>query len=478
MKTRKSRPIAVYWINLDRSTERRENMLTLLKDSTFDGMSKHRVQAIDAKKMTEEKLRTMFPIDLKKYTIKEYCCLWSHLKALVQFSKSDSSLALILEDDVCLDYKPYWQITIQECIRNAPADWDILQISYNRYKKPDPTSLYSSTVKHCGAYSYVVNKKGVMRFLKQFHLDDTHVADYVLYDQMKSYTYKYPFFTYTAKDSELHPHHIKKYHLPSKKILEEYLSTRHLPLKQEMLFVSAFKNINRDQWKHFNRDMEEYVKRFISLAKLPYTLVLYVEPDVKKIIPFIPNVIVRDLREVETFYDTFLERDKQIMKSKAYQSMIPEQRKHHPEHLYSEYNLITHSKINFVSHTKHIYPHYEFYAWVDFGYYGMRNTIPCSINVASLPKKVIIQTMETPISISEEELLTKDDIYFPTSAFIVHHSLVDTLETSWKKKIIEWQKRGITDDDQSLITQLYLDNPSMFHTVQHKKWGMLFPLLV
>ena len=70
MKTRKSRPIAVYWINLDRSKERRENMLTLLKDSTFDGMSKHRVQAIDAKQMTEEKLRTMFPIDLKKFTIK------------------------------------------------------------------------------------------------------------------------------------------------------------------------------------------------------------------------------------------------------------------------------------------------------------------------------------------------------------------------------------------------------------------------
>ena len=474
MKTRKSRPMAVYWINLDRSTERRKNMLTLLKDSTFDGMSKHRVEAVDGTKMTEEKLRTIFPIDLKKYTIKEYSCLLSHLKALTQFSKSDSSLALILEDDVCLDYKPYWQITIQECIRNAPADWEILQISSNRYKKTDPTSLYSSTVKYTGAYSYVVNKKGVLRFLKQFHLDKSHEADYVLYDQMKSYTYKYPFFTYTAKDSELHPHHIKKYHLPSKKRLEEYLSTRHLPLKQEMLFVSAFKNINRDQWKHFSRGMEEYVKRFISLAKLPYTLVVYVEPDVKKIIPFIPNVIVRNLDEVETFYDTFLERDKQIMKSKAYQSMIPEERKHHPEHLYSEYNFVNHSKINFVSHTKDLYPHYAFYSWVDFGFLGK---IP-SIQVSSLPKKIIYQTMMEPISITEEEMLSKDDTYFPGSAFIVHHSLVKIFEQKWKKKLIEWQKKNITDDDQNLVLQLYLDDPSLFHTVNHKKWFKLYSLLV
>ena len=107
MKTRKSRPMAVYWINMDRSTERRENMLKVLKDPVFDGMAKHRVKAVDGKKMTEQQLSVLGSINLKKHTIIEYSCLLSHLKALTQFSKSDFSLALILEDDVCLDYKPY-----------------------------------------------------------------------------------------------------------------------------------------------------------------------------------------------------------------------------------------------------------------------------------------------------------------------------------------------------------------------------------
>ena len=248
--------------------------------------------------------------------------------------------------------------------------------------------------------------------------------------------------------------------------------------KHDILFVTAFKNIHRDQWKYNSRSVEDYLKHFMILTKLPYTLVVYVEPEIKKHIPLLPNIIVRDFDEVDTFFNKYLERDKQIMKSKVYQSMVPNRRKNNPEHLYSEYNFINHSKINFVSHTKHIYPHYEFYSWVDFGYYGMRNTIPCSINVASLPKKVIIQIMETPIPITEKELLSKNEIYFPTSAFIVHYSFVEPLEKAWKNKIIEWQKRGITDDDQSLVTQLYLDNPSMFHTVQHKKWGMLYSLLV
>lgn len=272
----------------------------------------------------------------------------------------------------------------------------------------------------------------------------------------------------TVKDSEIH--------LPNKQ-RKNYSRTRDLPLKKDILFVTAFKNIHRDQWKDATRNVETYLKYFMNLIKLPYTIIVYVEKDLKNLIPVLNNVIVRDLNEVNTFYNTFLERDKQIMKSKAYKSKIPESRKKQPEHLYSDYNLITHSKINFVSHTKDLYPNYEFYSWVDFGFSRKKSTIPCSINVSRLPKKIIIQTMNTPITISEEELLAKDDIYFPTGAFILHHSLIDVFEKAYKKKLIEWQKRGITDDDQSLILQLYLDNPSMFHTLHDKNWFMLYPLL-
>ena len=165
------------------------------------------------------------------------------------------------------------------------------------------------------------------------------------------------------------------------------------------------------------------------------------------------------------------------MKSEAYQSMVPERRKIHPEHLYSEYNFINHSKINFVSHAKHLYPHYQFYSWVDFGFSGVLKNFPCPIDTTQLPKKVIYQTMNTPISISEEEMLASEDVYFAGSAFIVHHSLVESFEKKYEQKIKEWQKRGITDDDQNLVLQIYLDDPSIFYTVYHKNWRMLYSLL-
>ena len=108
MKTRKSRSIGVYWINLDRSTERRENMLTVLKDPVFDGMSKYRVKAIDGKLVTKEDIESTFENVDEKQPVNKYCCFLSHIKALRQFSKSSHSMAVILEDDISLEYKPYW----------------------------------------------------------------------------------------------------------------------------------------------------------------------------------------------------------------------------------------------------------------------------------------------------------------------------------------------------------------------------------
>ena len=301
--------MAVYWINLDRSTERRENMLSLLKDTAFDGMAKHRVKAYDGGDPDDEKkIRSLIDIPVNP-NMKEYACLLSHIKALTQFSKSDSTIAIILEDDACMDFKPYWQTSLQHCIRNAPSDWELLQLSYIEMNDKYPTKLYTSTKNFSSALSYVVNKKGVRRFLKHFHLDDEpHVADYVLFNQMKSYTYQYPFFIPTTKDSELHPSHIKKYHLPNKKKLEVFLRTQKFPLKPDTLYVATFENVDVGK-----------------LSKIPI-LILYVKSIHRKQLPFLPNVIVRDYDEVKQT-----------------------------------------STYDFLSHAKYLYPHYQFYSWVDFG---------------------------------------------------------------------------------------------------------------
>jgi len=221
MKTRKRKPMALYWINMDRSKDRRENMLNILKDPVFDDMQKYRVKAIDGNNITKKKLNSTFENINETQTIKEYCCLWSHLKALHQFFKSPYSTALILEDDVSLEYKPYWKESLQSCIDHAPPDWEILQLSYMLFPtKTFPTKMYTNAKDHMynGTAAYIVNKKGVRKFLmsRMFDKNIKHVSDEYLYLKMNSYTYKYPYFTYTGKDSNLHTDHIDKIHKPSK----------------------------------------------------------------------------------------------------------------------------------------------------------------------------------------------------------------------------------------------------------------------
>lgn len=207
MKTRKSRPLAVYWINLDRSTERRENMLALLKDSAFDGIPKHRVKAYDGGDPTvEKKMRTMMPMP-EKYTVKEYACLLSHLKAILMFSKSSYDYALVFEDDATLDYKPYWRTNFMECIKGAPPGWEIIQLCF--FGESLPKQLYSPK-HHYSAAAYIICKEGAKHLMKMyknnfFHLDDTIIptADEYLYKTLKTYVYRYPFFTYSNEDTTI-----------------------------------------------------------------------------------------------------------------------------------------------------------------------------------------------------------------------------------------------------------------------------------
>lgn len=228
MKTRKGRSMAVYWINLDRSTERHENMLKVLKDPVFDGMSKHRVKAIDGKNITKEELETRFENVGENQPVKDYCCLLSQLKTLSLFLKSSYSMAIIFEDDISLEYKPYWRESIQDCIHNAPKDWEVIKLSYILdSKKKLPTKMYTKEkdLMYAGGAAYIVNKKGARQFLNKPIFDKTlsHIPEYYLFLSMNTYTYKYPYFTYTAKDSTLHTDHIDEIHIPSKQRIEAWL---------------------------------------------------------------------------------------------------------------------------------------------------------------------------------------------------------------------------------------------------------------
>jgi hypothetical protein len=256
----------------------------------------------------------------------------------------------------------------------------------------------------------------------------------------------------------------------------------------DILFITAYKDINRKTWNNYNRTNDEYFKCFLALIeKIEYTLIVYVEDDILQNLITLtsniidkPNIIFKNLKHVDTFFNKYVNEDKQIMSSDIYQNKIPNDRKINPEHIYSEYNFINHSKINFVRHSKQLYPNYLFYSWIDFGYIRDEISIPKNINVSTLPEKIIYHCINIPNlneRIDANTMLRVNDIYLTGSSYIIHNSLVEKFEELYELKIKEWQSKYITDDDQNLVLQLYYDNPDLFYLIQNYKWFSLYNIL-
>jgi hypothetical protein len=257
----------------------------------------------------------------------------------------------------------------------------------------------------------------------------------------------------------------------------------------DIIFTTAFKDINRGNWSYFTKSNEEYINLFCNLANnIKYKLIIYVENDMVELIKQNQNnkfsgntnIIFIDMKSVFTFYDKYLENDTIIINSSDYKNQIPDHRRENPEHLYSSYNLINHSKINFVRNTKKLFPSYTYYSWIDFGAMNTNiENIPNDIDISLLQHTITYHCVKEPpsIRISEIDMLKSDEIYFLGSAFIVYTDLVEKFEELWENKIIEWQAKNITDDDQNLILQLYYDFPDLFSKIQNTKWFGIFTKL-
>jgi hypothetical protein len=255
---------------------------------------------------------------------------------------------------------------------------------------------------------------------------------------------------------------------------------------KDIIFITAYKDINRNNWEHYSASNDYYINYFYNLANnIKYKLIVYLEDDIRNQITnsnkFNDNIIFENLNEVDTFYDKYLENDIKIINSDIYRKKIPEWRCHSPEHLYSEYNLINHSKINFVRHTRELYSDYKFYAWIDFGRMNCDiDNIPKNLNISLIPENKITYHFVNNVPSSrknEDEMLTTHEVFILGSSFIVPTDLVIPFEKLFEDKLIEWQEKYITDDDQNLVLQIYFDNPELFNQLKHNKWYGMYEKL-
>jgi hypothetical protein len=248
-----------------------------------------------------------------------------------------------------------------------------------------------------------------------------------------------------------------------------YIMGGVVPQKNTM-FVTAFRDIGRGSWKHYQRPNSEYINYFLLMAEnIKHPLIVYLEKplleDLEVRLVHKKNIIFKPIDSVKTFYDTHIEKERTIMNSGTYTSLVPERRRINPEHCVPEYTLMMHSKVNFLAAARAQYfCDYGYFAWIDFGHVRELGTIPGVINKNLLGDKIIYRISNLPPALrpTAKMMLASDKIYLSGSSFVVPSELVLRFEELWSKKLDEFQTTGVCDDDQNLALQLYYDDPSMF----------------
>jgi GR25 family glycosyltransferase involved in LPS biosynthesis len=210
----------LYWINLDRSIERKTKMENILKDGVFASIpKKERKVAIDGKKDDiGAVIQSNFAKNqLPEKTLIEHACLLSHLNTIRDFAENykdkDDAIAMIMEDDMTLDYQPYWKETVRQIMQNAPQDWEIIMLTYT---DAPMTEIYTKKVTG-GAGAYLIKASAARKFIERrvtenkynLNMDLLFVSDLYIYNEFLSYVYKFPYFIYPLEnDSEIHPDHL------------------------------------------------------------------------------------------------------------------------------------------------------------------------------------------------------------------------------------------------------------------------------
>lgn len=206
-----------YWINLERSKERREKMENFFNKYKIKN---ERIEAINGRDINNLLEMAIFRNDKipSDKNLGQFGCFFSHIKTIKKFLEDDKNeYCLILEDDCDfsvfekynLDYDKVIEKVVKEI--NKPH-WNIIQLSVicgDKRKFCLKMDLKYMNW-HRGinsATAYLINKNGAKILLNKL-LDENnkinidlvdktykdYVADYYLYANSKAYTYKIPFF--------------------------------------------------------------------------------------------------------------------------------------------------------------------------------------------------------------------------------------------------------------------------------------------
>jgi GR25 family glycosyltransferase involved in LPS biosynthesis/mannosyltransferase OCH1-like enzyme len=237
--------IPIFYINLDRSQDRKEFMEKQFQ--LFNIKNVIRISGVDGSLISDlskgdindgSKLKFINNYKLNKG---ELGCTLSHIKAIKEFYNKNINLGLILEDDCAFYLLPYWGETLNNIIDKAPKDWGILQLFTfeNRCQKFTGEFEKHNQKSPCWSTAvYVINRKGAEDVLNNAGYKDitlgkkidnvlhptSGIADRYIYECSKTYYYNIPLFLVgdLILGSTIHPSHEDGHINSTNKVIQLY----------------------------------------------------------------------------------------------------------------------------------------------------------------------------------------------------------------------------------------------------------------
>lgn len=246
-------------------------------------------------------------------------------------------------------------------------------------------------------------------------------------------------------------------------------------MNSNITIVSAFFDINRENWKGFSRSNEKYFEYFKGWAKLKNKLVVYVESEDlrNRILEFRASLGLADKTQV-VFINNCLEIDPVLLESirKAAHNNIHRKYRlfpNNPEVWNAEYDYIMLLKMWCVSDAVEKGLASDMVAWVDFGYNHGGDVIDINSNFNFLwkydfPQKInlfLIQDIdERPLF----DIVMSMDTYIMGMVIVGVDHLWGNFWTLMRESMIELNNCGMIDDDQNIILMCLRKKPEFFST--------------
>lgn len=227
--------ISIYYINLNRSTDRNTMLLNTFKEYGITNYK--RVEAFDG---TLENFKDKYTTEISN---KEIACSLSHWKAIEIAYNDNCDYAIIMEDDCNFEYLKYKKIPIIDMFKKID-DCEILQLQLTinslikcqdlRFKE----DVYYKGHKE-GAVAYIINRIGMEKIISKYKITlNINVSDRMLYDSVNTY-FCLPYFTYYFSNKVKTTIHctLSIYENRCKKFVDEIMLKNSLAKKKYQLLI-------------------------------------------------------------------------------------------------------------------------------------------------------------------------------------------------------------------------------------------------